>query len=334
MGIYSCLRVYKLLEYFIVSHYYFLKRKNANTVISLVFINLMHLKWRRISLSMLITANPTRQANSNYEELTHLERPWCWERLKAGGEGNNRGWNVWMASPTQLTWIWVNFGSWWWTGRPGVLRFMGSQRVGQDWATELYWVYICHCYCLNSSHPLLPPVYPQVHSLCLHLHPFPVNRLISTIFLDSIYMHCCCFWVTQSYPALCNPMDWSMTGFSVLHHLPVCSDSCPLSQWCHPNISSSVAPFSFCLQSFPTSGSFSMSQFFTSGGQSIGTSASTSVLAMNIQDWFPLGLTGWISLQSKGLSRVFSSTTVLKHQFFGLLYGPNSHVYTWLLETP
>ena len=90
---------------------------------------------------------------------------------------------------------------------------------------------------------------------------------------------------------------------------------CPLCQWCHPTISSSVVPFS-CPQSLPTSGSFKMSQLFTSGGQSIGVSASTSVLLMNTQDWSPLGWTGWISLLSKGLSRVFSNTTVQKHQFF------------------
>ena len=94
------------------------------------------------------------------------------------------------------------------------------------------------------------------------------------------------------------------------------SNSCPLSQWCHPTISSSVIPFSSHLQSFPASGSFQMSQFFTSGGQSIGVSASASVLPINIQDWFSLGWTGWISLQSKGLSRVFSSTAIQKHQFF------------------
>ena len=93
-------------------------------------------------------------------------------------------------------------------------------------------------------------------------------------------------------------------------------NSCPLSQWCHPTISSSVIPFSSCLQSFPASESFQMSQFFTSRGQSIGVSASASVLPMNIQDWFPLGWTGWIFLQSKGLSRVFSNTIVRKHQFF------------------
>ena len=95
-----------------------------------------------------------------------------------------------------------------------------------------------------------------------------------------------------------------------------CSNSCPWSWGCHPTISSSVIPFS-CLQSFPASGYFLMSQLFTSGGQNIGASASTSVLPMNVQDWFPLGLTGFISFKSKGLSRVFSNTTVQKHQFFG-----------------
>ena len=94
------------------------------------------------------------------------------------------------------------------------------------------------------------------------------------------------------------------------------SNSCFLSQWCHSAISSSVIPFSSFPQSFPASGCFQMSQLFASGGQSIGTSASASVLPMNIQCWFPLGWTGWISLQSKGLSRVFSKTTVQKHQFF------------------
>ena len=95
-----------------------------------------------------------------------------------------------------------------------------------------------------------------------------------------------------------------------------CSNSCPSSWWYHPTISSSVIPFSSCLQSFPASGYFLMNQFFASGGQSIGASASASVLPMNIQDWSPLRWTGWISLQSKGLSRVFSNTTVQKHQFF------------------
>ena len=112
------------------------------------------------------------------------------------------------------------------------------------------------------------------------------------------------------------------------------SNSIPSSRWCHPTISSSVISFSSRLQSFPASGSFPMSQFFILGGQSIGVSASASVLPMNIQDWFPLGLTGWISLPSKGLSRVFANITVQKHQFFGaqLSSQSNSHIHTWLLE--
>ena len=122
----------------------------------------------------------------------------------------------------------------------------------------------------------------------------------------------------QLCPTLCDPMD-------LQHARPPCpsptfgvySNSCPLSQWCHPTISSSFVPFSSHLQSFPASGAFPMSQFFTSGGQSIGVSASASVLPVNIQDWFPLGWPSWVSLQPKGLSRVFSNTTVQKHQFFG-----------------
>ena len=119
-------------------------------------------------------------------------------------------------------------------------------------------------------------------------------------------------------------MSDSLRPHGLQHARPPCpsliprvySNSCPLSWWCHPTISSSVAPFSFRLQSFPASGSFLMSQFFASGGQSVGVSALASVLLMNIQDWFPLGWTGWISLLSTGLSRVFSNTTVQKHQFF------------------
>ena len=143
--------------------------------------------------------------------------------------------------------------------------------------------------------------------------------------------------VTQSYPTLCDPMDYSMPGFLCLSPTNrACSDSRPSSRWCHPTILSSVIPFSSCLPSFPASGSFPVSQFFTSGDQSIGASASTSVLPMNIQDWFPLILTSWISLQSKGLTRVFSNTTFQKHQFFGaqLSLWSNSHIHTWLLKRP
>ena len=116
----------------------------------------------------------------------------------------------------------------------------------------------------------------------------------------------------------------------------VCSNSCSSSRWCHPAISSSVIPFSSCPQSLPASGSFPMSQLFAWGGQSIGVSASASVLPMNTQDWSPLQWTGCISLQSKGLSRVFSNTIVQRHQFFGaqLSSQSNSHIYTWPLEKP
>ena len=154
---------------------------------------------------------------------------------------------------------------------------------------------------------------------------------------------CCAMkWLSYMFTYLLSLLDLSPTPLSSVqfsrsvmsnslrphglqHARPPCpsptpriySNSCPLSQWCHPVISSSVIPFSSCPQSFPASGSFPMSKFFPSGGESIGVSASASVLPMNIQDWFPLGWTGWISLQSMGLSRVFSNTTVQKHQFFG-----------------
>ena len=112
------------------------------------------------------------------------------------------------------------------------------------------------------------------------------------------------------------------------------SNSRPSSWWCHPAISSSVIPFSSCLQSIPASGSFPMSQLFAWGGQSTGVSALASFLPKNTQNWYPLEWTGWISLQSKGLSRVFSNTTVQKHQFFGtqLSSQSNFHIHTWLLE--
>ena len=116
----------------------------------------------------------------------------------------------------------------------------------------------------------------------------------------------------------------------------VCSDSCVSSQWCHPTISPSAVPFSSCLQSFPVSGSFPRSQFFTSDGQSSGVSASASVLPVNIQGWFSLGLTSLTSLQPKGFSRVFSSTTIRKHQFFSAQPSSwsNSLICAWLLEKP
>ena len=141
-----------------------------------------------------------------------------------------------------------------------------------------------------------------------------------------------------------SAMSDSLQPHKLQHARPPCPsptpgvhpNPCPLYRWCLPTISSSVIPFSSYLQSFPASGSFLLSQFFTSGGQSTGVSASASVLPMNIQNWSPLGWTGWISLQSKELSRVFSNTTVQKHQFLGaqLSLKSNSHIHTWLLEKP
>ena len=142
----------------------------------------------------------------------------------------------------------------------------------------------------------------------------------------------------------CSVVSNSLQPLGLQHarlHCPsptpgACSNSCQSSQWCHSIISSSVVPFSSCLQSCPASGSFPMNQFFASGGQSTGVSASASVLPMNIQDWFPLGWTGLIFLQPKELSRVFSNTTVQKHQFFGaqLSLRSKSHIHTWWLEKP
>ena len=153
-------------------------------------------------------------------------------------------------------------------------------------------------------------------------------------------------WI--SYPPInsvqysCSVVFDSLQPYGILR-LPypsptpgTCSNLCPSSQWCHPTISSSIIPFFSCLQSFLTSGSFPVSQFFAPGGPSFGISASASVLPMNIQDWFPLGLTGRISLQSKKLSRFFSNTALEKNQFFGSQPSLwfNSHIHTWLLEKP
>ena len=139
-------------------------------------------------------------------------------------------------------------------------------------------------------------------------------------------------------------MSNSLQPYESQHDRPPCPsptpgvhpNSCPLSRWCHPAISSSVIPFSSCPQSLPASESFPMSQLIAWGGQSTGVSASASVLPMNTQDWSPLEWTGWISLESKGLSRVFSNTAVQKHQFFGAQPSSqsNSHIHTWQLEKP
>ena len=169
------------------------------------------------------------------------------------------------------------------------------------------------------------------------------------VFTSAIYTHICmhvvCAYIQiSSVQFRCSVVSDSLWAHGLQHARPPCpsptpkvySNSCPLSQWCHPTISSSAVPFSSCLQSFPAPESFPMSQFFTSGGQIIRVLASTSVLPMNTQDWFPLRWTGWISLQSKGLSRVFSNTTIQKHQFFSIKLSlqTNSNINTWLLEKP
>ena len=139
---------------------------------------------------------------------------------------------------------------------------------------------------------------------------------------DTLVTACCCCSVAQLFPPLCDPMNCSIPGFPVLHHLQdACSNSCPLSPWCHSIILFSVVPFSSCSQSFPASVFSNESALCITWPkyQSFSFNIHPSV---NTQDWSPLGWTGCISLQSKGLSRVFSNTTVQKHQFFGTLYSP------------
>ena len=150
-----------------------------------------------------------------------------------------------------------------------------------------------------------------------------IFTILNCATVSYIMQNCYGFWIyhCRSVAQLCltlfDLMDCSTLGFLSCSIFWSLLKSCPLSWWCHPTISSSIIPFSSCLQSFLTSGSFPMSRLFVSGGQSNGASASASVLPMNIQDWFPSGLSGLISMQSKGLLWVFSNTTVLKHQFIG-----------------
>ena len=162
----------------------------------------------------------------------------------------------------------------------------------------------------------------MVHPWCLRGQDFHITHQFSS--------------VAQSCLILCDPMNCSTPGLPVHHQLPEFTDPRPSSQWCHGAISSSVVPFSSCPQSLPESESFPMSQLFPWGGQSTGVSASASFPPKKSQGWSPSEWTGWIFLQSKGLARVFSSTTVQKHQFFGtqLSSQSNSHIHTWPLEKP
>ena len=183
-----------------------------------------------------------------------------------------------------------------------------------------------------SREPASPPLPPGTSCSPSSATPTPTPETVST---DSL----CQAWLSVQFSrSVVSNSLWphglhSMPGFPVHHHLLELAQT----QLCHPTSSSSVIPFSSYPQSFPASGFFPVSQFFPSGGQSIGVSASASVLPMNIQDWFPLGWTGWISLQTKGLSRDFN-TTVQNHQFFGaqlfFFLWSNSHIHTWLVEKP
>ena len=233
-----------------------------------------------------------------------------------------------------------------WTEEPGRLQSMGPQNFGFDFffGFKLIWVPSMSpgsgCFCV-----LLFLVLLHYNQITLRFLLFwtsvkfslPYNLWVFCEFYDFLweFEKMWLFFRAQSlvftnyiYPINSVQFSHSVVSDSLRPHglqharLPcpspvprACSNSCPSSRWCHPTISYSVIPFSSRLQSFPASGSFPMSGFFASGGQNIGVSA--SILPMNIQDWFPLQLTGLISLQSKGLSRVFSNTTVQKHQFFG-----------------
>ena len=166
------------------------------------------------------------------------------------------------------------------------------------------------------SHSIWEKVFSIWMPECLLNSPTSFPSLYLSHF--QTYISCACFFFQLFSRVWLFAIPWTAAHQAFLsitnsHY----SNSCPLSQWCHPTISTSVVHFSSCFQSFPVLGSFPVSQFFISGGQIIGVSASASVLPMNIQDWFPLGWTGWISLLSKGLSRVFSNTRVQNHQFFG-----------------
>ena len=229
-----------------------------------------------------------------------------------------------MASLTQWTWVWVNSGYWWWTRRPGTLSFTGSQRLRHDWATELNWTVIhTHTmwYCYTKSLQLWP-------TLCDHIDGSPPGSPVPGI-LQARTLE----WVAISFS---NAWEWKVKVKSLSR---VRLFATPRSAACQASLSITYSRSLLrlmCIESmmpskhlilccpllllpsiFPSIRIFQMSQFFTSGGQNIGMSASASVLSVNTQDWFPLGWTGWISFQSKRLSRVFSNTTGQKHQFFG-----------------
>ena len=231
-----------------------------------------------------------------------------------------------MASPTWWTWVWASFDSWWWIGKPGVLQFMGSQGVGHNWAKDLNWTEhtgqnFRKWNCSKKEKGWLDSSF-IFHVKMIRLNSLrALKNIVFHLLITKFFKNCsvqslsCVWlfatpWITARQASLSITNSWSSLKLKSIESV------------CHPAISSSVVPFSSCPQSLPASGSFPVSQLFAWGGQSIGVSASASVLPVNTQDWSPLGWTGWISLQSKGLLRVFSNTTVQKHQFFGaqLLY--------------
>ena len=179
---------------------------------------------------------------------------------------------------------------------------------------------------------------------CASLRKVRNERLVLTIFLPCSECHSNAILLVKMYQFSCSVISDSLRPHESQHARPPCPsptpgvypNSCPSSRWCHPAMSSSVVPFSSCLQSLPASGSFPMSQLFTWGGQSTGVSALASFLPKKYQGWSPSERTGWISLQSKGLWRVFSNTTVQKHQFFSaqLSSHSNSHIHIWPLKKP
>ena len=236
----------------------------------------------------------------------------------------HQGMRNYIASLMQWTWTWANFRRWSGTGRPGRLHSMGSQRVRHDWVNEQQG-YLGHrashrtsCHQEKNSEVFL------WNKHCIFISDLPTTKVLCGAVHSSVQL--------LSRVRLCNTMSHNRPDLPVHYQLP---ESTQIHvQWVGDAIQPSH-PLS-SPQSFPGSGSFQMSQLFASGSQSTGVSASTSALLMNTQDWSPLGWTDWNSLQSKGLSRVFSNTTVQKHQFFGtqLSLQSNSHIHTGLMEKP
>ena len=263
-----------------------------------------------VMITLYAKQKKTQMYRTDFWTLWEKARVGCFERT-ASKHVYYLGWN---RSPAQVGCMRqvLGAGS---LGRPRGIGWRGRWEGGSGWGIHVT-PWLIHVNVWQN-----PLQYCKVISLQL----IKINEKKKNLQFSSVqsFSHVQLFaipWTAAHQASLSITNSWSFVN------------SCASSQWCHPTTSSSVVPFSSCLQS----GSFPVSQFFTSGGQSIRVSASASVLPMNIQDWFPLGWTGWISLQFKGLSRVFSNTTVQKHQFFSaqLSLQSNSHNLTWLLEKP